>query len=114
MPLFIEKALTKPAGFKLHGTAHGRRTGKWILRKAFEDLLPSDINRRDEEQFDEGSGTVNLLPAVLENSATLFDGMDYRTRPAIIRPLCCEAYVYHGLSMERFERPRSMVVNDGR
>lgn len=101
MSLFIEKALTKPAGLKLHGTAHGRHTGKWILRKAFENLLPSDISRHDEKQFDEGSGTVDLLPAVLENSATIFDGMDYRTRPAITRLLCGEAYVYHGLSMER-------------
>ena len=34
---------------------------KWILRKAFEDLLPSDIVWRVKEQFDEGSGIAGLM-----------------------------------------------------
>ncbi|MEL6965612.1 MAG: asparagine synthase-related protein, partial [Pseudomonadota bacterium] len=56
----IEVAMSMPAEVKL------RRTGddqveKWILRKAFEDLLPSEIVWRDKVQFDEGSGLADLM-----------------------------------------------------
>ena len=44
---------------------------KWILRKAFEDLLPHDIVWRDKEQFDQGSGTADLMQALApRNNAT--------------------------------------------
>jgi len=32
---------------------------KWILRKAFEDLLPAEIVWRDKLQFDQGSGVAD-------------------------------------------------------
>ncbi|MDZ7800315.1 MAG: asparagine synthase-related protein [Trueperaceae bacterium] len=34
---------------------------KWILRKAVQNLLPREIVWRDKAQFDEGSGTKDLL-----------------------------------------------------
>ena len=34
---------------------------KWVLRKAFEDLLPAEIVWRGKEQFDEGSGFADYL-----------------------------------------------------
>jgi asparagine synthase (glutamine-hydrolysing) len=42
-------------------TTDGTFVEKWILRKAFEDLLPDDIVWRDKAQFDEGSGIADLL-----------------------------------------------------
>lgn len=42
---------------------------KWILRKAFEDLLPPDIVWRDKAQFDQGSGVADLLMAVAPSMA---------------------------------------------
>jgi len=41
----------------------GATIEKWILRHAFEDLLPSDIVWRDKAQFDQGSGTDVALAA---------------------------------------------------
>jgi len=38
---------------------------KWILRKAFEDLLPREIVWRDKEQFDEGSGLSVLMQQIV-------------------------------------------------
>lgn len=38
---------------------------KWILRKAFEDLLPRDIVWRTKVQFDEGSGAAGFLETAL-------------------------------------------------
>ena len=52
-------------------SAQGDLVEKWILRKAFEDLLPHDIVWRDKEQFDQGSGTADLLQALApRNKAT--------------------------------------------
>ena len=54
----IEQSFLIPAEYKLYGDPP---VEKWILRKAFEDLLPPEIIWRTKEQFDEGSGTVDLL-----------------------------------------------------
>jgi asparagine synthase (glutamine-hydrolysing) len=42
----VEYAMGIPAGWKLH-----RGRGKWILRRAFTDLLPPEIRRRRKEGF---------------------------------------------------------------
>ena len=49
------------AQHKIVTMPNGQRMEKWILRKACEDLLPPEIVWRTKEQFDEGSGTVDLL-----------------------------------------------------
>ena len=43
---FIEYAWSIPVKYKVKGN-----TGKWILRKAFEDYLPKSIVWRQKEQF---------------------------------------------------------------
>ena len=63
----IELAQTIPPDLKLRTLPDGRRVEKWILRKACEDLLPADIIWRDKEQFDEGSGTTELIDTALEH-----------------------------------------------
>ena len=50
----------KPVRWKLR-YENEKRIEKWVLRKACEDLLPSEIVWRDKEQFDEGSGIVDLV-----------------------------------------------------
>ena len=59
----IELAQTIEADLKLHGNPP---TEKWILRKAFEDMLPEAITWRDKEQFDEGSGVARLMASRAE------------------------------------------------
>lgn len=56
----IEAAMSIPAELKLKQVGD-RQVEKWILRKAFEDMLPSDIVWRDKVQFDEGSGLADLM-----------------------------------------------------
>ena len=56
----IEATMSIPAEVKLRRVGD-KRIEKWILRKAFEDMLPSEIVWRDKEQFDEGSGLADLL-----------------------------------------------------
>jgi asparagine synthase (glutamine-hydrolysing) len=62
---FLDTAMIE-VGMSLPVEAKLRRVGdkqveKWILRKAFEDMLPSEIVWRNKEQFDEGSGLADLL-----------------------------------------------------
>lgn len=40
--------------------------GKWILRKAFEGILPKEIVWREKAPIEQGSGTA-MLPSILEN-----------------------------------------------
>jgi len=60
----IDLGLSLPVEMKLKSIG-GRRTEKWILRRAFEDLLPREIVWRTKLQFDEGSGTAGFLAAAL-------------------------------------------------
>lgn len=87
---------------------------KWILRKAFEDLLPAEILWRDKEQFDEGSGTVDLMTAMIANSVSdRFQGQYVRDhRDSRLRSL--EECYYHQLFMDVYEYPEPILENVGR
>jgi len=41
-------------------TKNGKRFGKWILRKAFENKIPGNIVWREKSPMQDGSGTANL------------------------------------------------------
>jgi asparagine synthase (glutamine-hydrolysing) len=110
----IAMAQTVPPRFKLYTDTDDRRIEKWILRKAFEDLLPADITWRNKEQFDEGSGMVDLLPEVLKRAASGIDTEAYKSRFKADRLRSNEECFYHGLLMEQFERPREVLANVGR
>ncbi len=110
----IALAQTIPSELKLFSDKNGQRIEKWILRKAFEDLLPSDIVWRDKEQFDEGSGMVDLLPAVLERTAAGIDTQAYQTQFSADRLRSNEECYYHSLLMQQFEKPQAILANVGR
>ena len=63
-PAVVEVAMQIPAALKLRRDASGRLVEKWILRRAFEDLLPQEVVWRTKSQFDEGSGTVERLASL--------------------------------------------------
>ncbi|QDU38021.1 Asparagine synthetase B [glutamine-hydrolyzing] [Maioricimonas rarisocia] len=69
---------------------------KWILRKAFEDLLPHEIVWRDKEQFDEGSGLSGLLQQIVPSKEPVSALPDGR------RPRNSEEAWYARLLGERF------------
>jgi len=110
----IEVAQTVAPELKLYAGGGGRRVEKWILRKAFEDLLPPEIVWRDKEQFDEGSGMVDLLPAVLDRAAAGIHIEGYAARFAADRLRSNEECFYHRLLMEQFEQPQAVLANMGR
>ena len=87
---------------------------KWILRKAFEDILPSEIIWREKEQFDEGSGTVDMLEGALTNVMGKTELQKYRLRFPETHLRSIEECHYHRLLMEVFENPDIIFSNTGR
>lgn len=57
-----------PTQLKLDACSHE----KWILRRAFGDLLPDSIVWRGKSQFDEGSGTADYLAGTVAVMADRF------------------------------------------
>jgi asparagine synthase (glutamine-hydrolysing) len=110
---FIETALAVPATLKLVTEADGRVVEKWVLRKAVEDLLPDDITWRVKEQFDEGSGTVDLVGDALRQEFAAIDLDAYRAgTPDRIRS--AEEAFYHRLLTRAFPRPQLILDNVAR
>lgn len=61
----IELALEIPKDLKIK-VEEEKRWGKWILRKAFEDALPSKIIWQDKRPLEYGSGTRRLRRIISE------------------------------------------------
>jgi asparagine synthase (glutamine-hydrolysing) len=110
----IELAQSVSPEWKLYRNGAGRLVEKWILRKAFEDLLPPDILWRDKEQFDEGSGMVDLIPAVLDRAPSAGDAAAYAAQHAGDRLRTAEECLYHRLLVSQFEHPEAVLANVGR
>lgn len=110
---FIELALTVPPELKLATMDDGRLMEKWILRKACEDLLPADIVWRTKEQFDEGSGTVELLADAL---VPLLESIDLEAyRAATHEPVrSAEEALYHRMLCASYPRPEMILSNVAR
>ena len=59
-PLFKEWAMKLPIKVKINLGEDGARYSKWILRKAYEDVLPRDVVWRPKAPLEEGTGTAIL------------------------------------------------------
>ncbi len=66
-PALLELVQQFPLDWKLHDFK-GELIDKWILRKAFVDELGARVAWREKEQFDQGSGSADLLAAVAEEA----------------------------------------------
>jgi asparagine synthase (glutamine-hydrolysing) len=107
----IELGQRIPAKYKLVGEP---LVEKWILRKAFEDLLPHEIIWRDKEQFDEGSGSVDLLSESLKSAITEAEAEGYLSRWPDMGLRSPEECHYHRLFMDAFEKPEPVLENVAR
>ncbi len=110
----IEVAQKVPAELKLRPDADGKPVEKWILRKACEDLLPQEIVWRKKEQFDEGSGTVDLLAAGLEKFMTGAEAETYMSKHPSARLRSPEESIYHKMLGEAFGYSPVVMDNVGR
>jgi asparagine synthase (glutamine-hydrolysing) len=58
-PLFMEWAKKLPIKFKIN-MHNGVKYSKWILRKAYEDVIPKEVTWRPKAPLEEGTGTAVL------------------------------------------------------
>jgi asparagine synthase (glutamine-hydrolysing) len=58
-PLFMDWAKKLPIKLKINMT-DGVKYGKWILRKAYEDVIPQDVIWRPKAPLEAGTGTEVL------------------------------------------------------
>ncbi len=64
-PALLELVRQFPMQWKLHNR-EDEPVDKWILRKAFVDELGSKVAWREKQQFDQGSGSAEMLAAIAE------------------------------------------------
>jgi len=103
-----------PAALKLRVDAEGTPVEKWILRKAGEGLLPDDILWRKKEQFDEGSGTADLMTAGLDHFLPPSEFAAYADRYEEDRLRSREEAAYHKLLCDGFEDDELVLRNVAR
>lgn len=98
----IDFAQSIPASLKMK-VVDGETTEKWILRKACEDLLPEQLVWRKKAQFDEGTGTVDVLEEALSQLGVAGRRVDRRI----------EGAVYERILREQFEDPELILSQAG-
>ncbi|MGR9090953.1 MAG: asparagine synthase B, partial [Gammaproteobacteria bacterium] len=97
----LDIAFRVPVNLKLPADS---RIEKWILRKAFEDLLPGDIVWREKSQFDQGSGVADLLvrDEIPNDQPGDRDAQSCASRSA-------EEAAYRELLINQFDNPKTML-----
>jgi asparagine synthase (glutamine-hydrolysing) len=110
----VSLAQSIPPALKIERRSGARAVEKWILRKAFEDLLPDEIVGRQKEQFDGGTGTLEIIAAVVDRLAGPLDVATYAARHPDQGLRSREECLYHNVLVEQLDRPEAVLANVGR
>ena len=83
---------------------NGERMEKWILRKAFEDLLPKSVVWRQKEQFSDGVGYswIDTLKELVEKEVTGKQLANAHLKFPIQTPTSKEEFYYRSIFAEYF------------
>jgi asparagine synthase (glutamine-hydrolysing) len=103
-----------PHELKIRRLPNGRTVEKWILRKAFEDMLPAEIVWRTKEQFDEGSGCAAVLNHVGSRFMPDTKAMDYSALHRDDHIRSREESVYHRLLCDAYPDASAILSNVAR
>lgn len=107
----IQAALAVPVALRRPGVLAAE---KGLLRAAVADLLPNDVLWRDKSQFDQGTGTAELLPAMAGELAGHIDFEEYRDRFPNTRFRSPEECRYHELLVDSLADPEPTLENVAR
>ena len=83
---------------------NGERMEKWVLRKAFEDMLPASVAWRQKEQFSDGVGYswIDTLKAMVAKEITDEQLANAKYKFPIQTPISKEEYYYRSIFHEHF------------
>jgi len=111
-PLFMDYAKKLPVKLKLN-VENGVQYGKWLLRKAYAELIPEEVVWRSKAPLEQGTGTW-VLPDYFDNeiSTGYFEEKKklYLDKDDVILT-SKEQLFYYEIFRKRFGRP-SEVYND--
>ena len=81
-----------------------QRMEKWVLRKAFEDLLPKEVAWRQKEQFSDGVGYswIDTLKKMVENEISDQKFAQASQRFSVNPPMNKEEYYYRNIFESHF------------
>ena len=79
---------------------------KWIFRKAYEELLPEAVVWRSKQEFSQGAGSANVLPAYFEEKVPDHELAEAQAKYPIIRSK--EELYYFRLFTEHFGAERAV------
>ena len=103
---FLDVAMRLNPADKMPGKDKSKKRGieKWILRKAFEDLLPEEILWRQKEQFSDGVGYswIDTLKELVEKEVSDEQLENARFRFPVQTPQTKEEYYYRSIFEEFF------------
>jgi asparagine synthase (glutamine-hydrolysing) len=83
---------------------NGERMEKWVLRKAFEDMLPASVAWRQKEQFSDGVGYswIDTLKEVVAEAVSDEQLANAKYKFPIQTPISKEEYYYRSIFHEHF------------
>ena len=83
---------------------NGERMEKWVLRKAFEDLLPESVAWRQKEQFSDGVGYswIDTLKEMVEKEVTDEQLANAHYKFPIQAPTSKEEFYYRSIFTKHF------------
>ncbi|WP_293872542.1 asparagine synthase B [Flavobacterium sp.] len=83
---------------------NGERMEKWVLRKAFEDMLPTSVAWRQKEQFSDGVGYswIDTLKEVVAKEISDEQLANVKFKFPIQTPTSKEEYYYRSIFAEHF------------
>lgn len=110
----IELGQRIPAALKILRSNNGNCVEKWILRKACEDLLPHEIIWRTKEQFDEGSGTADVMDGITTRFMTAGELKSYISDHDKDNIRSREESAYHKLLCKSYSTPDTILSNVAR
>jgi len=78
---------------------NGERMEKWVVRKAFEDMIPESVAWRQKEQFSDGVGYswIDTLKELVEKEVTDDQMASAKFRYSIQTPINKEEYYYRSI-----------------
>lgn len=84
--------------------AKNGRMEKWIVRKAFEDMLPASVTWRQKEQFSDGVGYgwIDTLKQIAKEQVTDEMMASANFRFPVHTPMSKEEYMYRAIFSEHF------------
>ncbi len=83
---------------------NGERMEKWVLRKAFEDMLPESVAWRQKEQFSDGVGYnwIDTLKEMVDKAVTDEQMANAQYRFPIQTPTSKEEFYYRSIFEEHY------------